>query len=289
MTETKERPATQVVVRPNTYATLLVHAEPGPYSTHRVQVAARLARELDATLLGLGAETFDPIPTPDAYVGYAAGEWVALIQEQITKDLEAAEANFRRDAAGARIEWRKVQDYPHQALIHVAHAADLIVVSPRGGLGASRAADPADVVMTAGRPVLVVPPDRTHLHGMTVVVAWKDSRESRRALADALPFLQRADDVIVHAVCTPDRDDAAKLETTDVVANLKRHGVDARPLVTHADPEGVVPELARVAELNGADLIVSGAYGHSRFREWAFGGVTDELIHRPPCFVLLSH
>lgn len=289
MTQTKERPVTEVVVRPNTYATILVHAEPANYSTHRVEVAARLARELDATLLGLGAETYDPIPTPDPFTGYAAGEWIALVQEQIAKDLQAAEAGFRRDAAGAKVEWRSIQDYPHQALVRTAHAADLIVVSPRGGLGVTRAADPADVVMSSGRPVLMVPEGATHLHAMSVVVAWKDTRECRRALADALPFLQRADEVIVHAVCEKDQNDAAKLQTEDVVANLKRHGVDARALVTNAHPDAVVTELARVAALNGADLIVTGAYGHSRLREWAFGGVTDEFMHRPPCFVLMSH
>ncbi|HET6970739.1 MAG TPA: universal stress protein [Phenylobacterium sp.] len=289
MTQTTERPATEVIVRPSAYATILVHAEPASYSTHRVEVAARLARDLDATLMGLGAETFDPIPTPDPFTGYAAGEWVALIQDQIGKDLQSAEAGFRRDAAGAKTEWRSIQDYPHQALVRTAHAADLIVVSPRGGLGVTRAADPADVVMSAGRPVLMVPNGLSHLHGMSVVVAWKDTRECRRALADALPFLQRADEVIVHAVCDKDRADAAKLETDDVVANLKRHGVDARALVTHAEPEAVVAELTRVAAMNGADLIVTGAYGHSRLREWAFGGVTDEFMHRPPCFVLMSH
>jgi nucleotide-binding universal stress UspA family protein len=289
MTQTMERPAAEVVVRPGAYATILVHAEPASYSTHRVEVAARLARDLDATLLGLGAETFDPVPTPDPFTGYAAGEWVALVQEQVGKDLQSAETAFRRDAAGARLQWRAVQDYPHQALVGAAHAADLIVASPRSGLGVTRAADPADVVMSAGRPVLIVPPGLTHLHGLAVVVAWKDTRECRRALTDALPFLQRADEVIVHAVWGKGEADAAKLETDDVVANLARHGVDARALVTHAEPEGVVAELTRVAQLNGADLIVAGAYGHSRLREWAFGGVTDALMRQPPCFVLLSH
>jgi nucleotide-binding universal stress UspA family protein len=289
MSQTTERPAAEVVVRPSAYATLLVHAEPARYSTHRVEVAARLARDLDATLLGLGAETFDPIPTPDPFSGYAAGEWVALVQTQVGQDLAAAEAAFRRDSAGARVEWRAIQDYPHQALVRTAHAADLIVASPRGGLGVTRAADPADVVMSAGRPVLVVPDGLSHLHGLAVVVAWKDTRECRRAVADALPFLQRADEVIVHAVCGKDRADAARLETDDVAANLKRHGVDARALVTHADPDAAVAEITRVAQLNGADLIVAGAYGHSRLREWAFGGVTDAFLHEPPCFVLMSH
>ena len=171
----------------------------------------------------------------------------------------------------------------------MARAVDLIVVGPRGKGGPTRSANAADVVMSAGRPVLMVPEGRHHLHGMSVVVAWKDTRECRRAVSDAMPFLQRAEDVIIHAVCKADDTDAAVFDTDDVVANLKRHGVEARQLVTSVAPEGVTEEIQRVASLNGADLIVAGAFGHSRLREWALGVDTDNFLHRPECFVLLSH
>ena len=289
MTKTMERPATQVVVRPGAYKTILVHAEPGLASTHRVEAAARLARDLDARLIGLGAETFDAAPYSGAFMSYNGAEWVALVQEQIEKNIAGAEASFRRDAASADIDWRSVQEYPHRALAETAYAADLIVVSPKSDRGALQSADPADVLMAAGRPVLMVPEGRSHLVGMTIVVAWKNTRECRRALTDALPFLQRADEVIVLAVAKPDMADRAAFEIDDVVANLKRHGVDARPLVTSIDTDAVEDEIDRVADLNGADLIVAGAYGHNRLREWAFGGVTDSFLHRPGCFVLLSH
>jgi len=289
MTKTLERAATEVVVRPNTYATILVHAEPGKASTHRVEVAARLARNLDARLIGLGAETFDPSPYSGAFGGLGGAEWVGLVQQEIAKNLAAAEAAFRRDAAGADIEWRVTQDYPHRALVETAHAADLVVVGPKGGRGPLQSADPADVVMSAGRPVLVTPDGRDHLVGESVVVAWKNTRECRRAVSDALPFLQRADKVIVLAVTHRDGADKAEQETADVVANLVRRGVDARPLVVTADHTAPETEIERVAALNGADLIVSGAYGQSRLREWAFGGVTDSFLHKPAHFVLMSH
>lgn len=290
MTKTMERAATEVVVRPSTYATILVHAEPEAASSHRVEAAARLARNLDARLIGLGAETFDPAPySAGAFMSYGGAELVGLVQKQIIDNIAAAEAAFRRDAAGADVEWRSIQDYPHRALVNTAHAADLIVVSPKSDRGDLICANPADVVMGAGRPVLVVPEGRSHLVGMNVSVAWKNTRECRRALTDALPFLQRAEEVVVHAVVKPDMADVATFETQDVVANLKRHGVDARPLVTSIADDTAELELERVASLNGADLIVAGAYGHSRLREWAFGGVTDSFLHRPTCFVLLSH
>ena len=289
MHKTMEQAATEVVVHPSTYATLLVHAEPGFSSSHRVEAAARLSRNLGARLIGLGAETFDAALYSVPFTGYAAGEWVSLVQEQIGKSLVASEVAFRRDAAGAETDWRTIQDYPHRALVHTARAADLIVVSPRSDRSALQSADPADVVMSAGRPVLIVPAGRAHLVGKSIVVAWKETRECRRALTDALPFLQRAEDVIVLAVVKPGMADVAVFETDDVVANLKRHGVEARPLVTSIDHQAVEEEIERVADLNGADLIVAGAYGHSRLREWAFGGVTDNFLHQPGRFVLLSH
>ncbi|MDZ4373159.1 MAG: universal stress protein [Phenylobacterium sp.] len=271
------------------YGTLLVHAEPGAASTERVEAAAQLARDLGARLIGLGAETFEPYPTPDPFSGYAAGEWVVLIQDQISKNLTAAEAAFRRDAAGADSEWRSAQDYPHDALARNACAADLIVVSGRQAESRTRSADAADVVMNAGRPVLIVPEGRRTLQADTVVVAWKNTRECRRAVADARPFLAGAKVVIVLGVSKPDAAEAVSAEVSDVVANLRRHGVEARGQV-EPQGSGVVTEtIQSVADAAGADLIVCGAYGHSRLREWVFGGVTDDLIHRPGRFILMSH
>lgn len=289
MQSTTERPAVQTGARSNGYTTLLVHAEPGLTASHRVEAAVHLARDLDATLIGLGAETFDTVPAANPFGGYAGGELIALLQEQVVKDLDGAESAFRRDASGAKIDWRTIQDYPANALTQMAHAADLIVVSPRGTLSSTRQADPADVVMASGRPVLIVPEGHHHLRASAVVIAWKNTRECRRAIADAMPFLQRADDVVVLAAAPPEAVDHAVFETGDVVANLRRHGVVARALVSPPVQESVAQHIERMARLNNADLIVAGAYGHSRVREWAFGGVTDSLLHNPGRFVLMSH
>lgn len=289
MARTQARPATQAPASARTYASLLVHAEPGARSARRVEVAASLAREFGARLIGLGAETFEAMATADPFLGYAAGEWVGLVQKQIGRNLEEAEAEFRRDAAGADIEWRTVQDFPGRALASAARAADLIVMSPKGKGGAMHAADPAEVIMTAGRPVLLAPDTGKTLRGECVFVAWKDSREARRALADAMPFLKRAREVVVQAVCEAEAVKTAVLETDDVTAYLERHGVAARSNVCTVSHHGVTEELTRLANVHDADLIVAGAYGHSRMQEWAFGGVTDDLVRRPPCFVLMSH
>ena len=289
MSQTQERPAAKSTTRANALVSFLVHAEPGAASTHRVEVASRLARDHGARLIGLGAAAFEPILTVDPFFGYAAAEWVTLVQEQIATSLKNAETAFRRDAAGADVEWRSVEDNPARALANAARAADVIVMSPKGKGGRSRTADPADVVMTSGRPVLMVPDSATHLHGKVVVVAWKDTREARRAVADAMPFLVATEEVIVQAICDEAEVAEATQQVEDVVAALKRHGVKARSSVSTAPSGAVTMELERVAAANQADLIVAGAYGHNRTSEWAFGGVTDDLLHRPECFVLLSH
>lgn len=289
MSQTQERSAAAKTVGAQGYASLLVHAEPGITATHRVEVAARLSRALGARLIGMGAETFDAGLTMDPFFGYAAAEWVSLVQEQIGTDLKNAEAAFRRDAAGAEIEWRSVQDYPSRALARLARAADLIVMSPKTQSGATRSADPADVIMTSGRPVLIVPEGAHRLQATCVVVAWKDTREARRAVADALPFLKAAEDVILQAVCEESAVEETVFQADDVVSNLKRHGVNARANVIPMGAQSVREELERVANANKADLIVAGAYGHSRLAEWAMGGVTDDLIHKPDRFVLFSH
>jgi len=275
--------------RVHDYATLLVHVEPGHAANHRVAVAAMLARDLDARLIGLGAETFDSYPASDALTGFGGGEWLALMQEQVNTDLQLAEQAFRRDAAGCELEWRSAQDSPSLAMARAARAADLLIASPPGKAGKARAIDPAELVMTAGRPVLIVPEVSRHLRAKAIVVAWKDTREARRAVADALPFLRRAEEVIVQSVCPESENDSAAFVTGDVAATLKRQGVAARPTVAHGRNEEVVDILQRTAALAGADLIVAGAYGHSRAREWMFGGVTESLLRHPPCPVLLSH
>lgn len=288
--QTQERPAAARTVQPHTFTSILVHVEPGVTASHRVEVATRLARAFEAKLIGLGAETIDAIPAADPFMGYVTAEWISMAHEQVDADLKNAEAAFRRDAAGVETEWRRVQDFPSHALARCARAADLVVVGVGGGGGSSyRRADPADVVMACGRPVLVTPEHGPHLHAKTIVIAWKDTREARRAVADAMPFLKRADEVIVQAVCSDDQLETAAFQTNDVVAALKRHGVNARPNVSTAHSEGVTGEIQRIADLNGADLIVAGAYGHSRAAEWAFGGVTRDLLIDPKRYVLMSH
>jgi nucleotide-binding universal stress UspA family protein len=287
MTQTALRAPPKLAPAP-TYSTLLVHAEPGLQSSQRVEFAGRLARELGACLIGVGAETFAPLLAADVPLPYAPDARIRNLMQMLEKDLADAEQGFRRDAAGAELEWRTYHEDPAQALVRMAHAADLIVLSPRGDRSRLGEADPGTVVVNAGRPVLLVPPHAHRLRTDSIIIAWKDTRETRRAVAAAMPFLRQADDVLVVEICDEHVTDAVTQQVEDVVAGLKRQGVKARAALTPSK-DGVVNGLMRAVAAHGADLIVAGAYGHSRLQELVFAGVTEQLLRKPACCVLMAH
>lgn len=272
------------------YKTLLVHAEADPDAAPRLASAAALAQRLDATLLGLGAEMYDWMAVSDPY-GFAAPDWTEVVRRQVDLDLETAERQFRKAAAVVRHDWAISHQAPALALARMARSADLIIAggAPLDGAVSLRAADTADLIMTCGRPVLVAPPNGGELRAKRVVVAWKDGREARRAVADAMPFLKHAEEVVVMATCDAQDLEDAEAATAAVARHLTSHGVTARASARIAPADRVCTELNIEAQARGADLIVAGAYGHSRMREWMLGGVTHTLLHKPERFVLFSH
>ena len=145
--------------------------------------------------------------------------------------------------------------------------------------------------MQAGRPLLVVPDRANWLDLRNVLVAWKDTPQARRAVADALPMLRKARDVTIVEIPEQDDDRSAVMAgVTDVAAWLGRHGVTATARVSEAHGgEAPAVQLEKVAGDVGAGLIVAGAYGHSRFRELILGGVTQYLVTQTTRSVLLSH
>jgi nucleotide-binding universal stress UspA family protein len=277
------------------YASILVHAETNSTSSDaRLELGCELARRFHAVLIGLAAEGVRP-PLVDAFGGAVmAGEMLVADEERIRAELEAAEKAFRSHprVRGLSVEWRSAVDLPALVLAQESRAADLIVMGrnlERLAAGVYQTPDPGDVIMTAGRPVLVVPPGARSLIARHVLVAWKDTREARRAVWDASPFLRASE--AVHVVEVADEADleAATERISDVVRHLERHHVKARGEVRTRREASAADELMLVAEQHGADLIVAGAYGHARMREWVFGGVTHDLLTRCPKCCLLSH
>lgn len=271
------------------YRTILVHADGGPEVEGRLRFAAGIAAELGARLVGAAAR----LPTPLVEL-HTRG--VSLLSVGVTgtsgsvddTEFREVEAIFGRAMRNTGIEasWRAAIDYPSAALASMAAVADLVVCGP----GASRPSnshrdvDVGDLVMNAGRPVLVAPHGCDALGTGPAVIAWKNTREARRALIDALPFLKRAESVTLLHVSEGESNDPS---LTDAHALLTRHGIET---AVRAAPKRHAPgrEVMEFAASEGADLMVSGAFGHSRAREWAFGGVTRDLLARCPVPCLFS-
>ena len=277
------------------YVSLLVHVETGSTSSDaRLDLAAALAERFGAVLIGVAAQAVRPPPV-DAFGGaLLIGDIMVEQEAQIRAELDAAEQAFRSHprVKGLTIEWRPGVEMPVNWLAREARSADLMIVGrdlERLRDGPDRSADPGELVMAAGRPVLVVPPGAGSLSARSVLVAWKDAREARRAVGDAVPFLRAADEVHVVEVAGPAELDAAAARIGDVVRHLERHGIGAHGEVRTQREATAADELILVAEQHGADLIVSGGYGHARLREWAFGGVTRDLLRHCPKCCLMSH
>ena len=275
-----------------TFASILVHVEVDPAEEPRLRLAADLANQFDAALVGVGAEIYEP-PTAAAALGYVDGETLVAEAKAIQDDLRQTEALFAKAATTVRMgsDWRSGIGLPAEMVIQESRAADLIVCGPRkpDKWGFHDHADVGEILMGAGRPVLVTPPGFSSLDASTVVVAWKETREARRAISDALPFLKRADQVLVAEVCEQNDEDDARAHVADVVEFLGRHGVKASATVRCAGRGSTASALMQIADMQDAGLIVAGGYGHARVQEWIFGGVTQALLAGFPRAVLLSH
>lgn len=272
------------------YAGILVHVQTNKDAKPRLECACALAKTFDATLIGVGAEIF-PLLAPD--YGYYAmqAEWYGLMRKSVDENLLRARVVFDAAAQGRAkaTVWESGLRVPIEAVAEASRGADLIVVGATNARRQNTFEDvpTGELIITAGRPVLVTPARGRPLVGDKVVLAWKDSREARRAMSDALPFFQRALSVMVLELCGKDDVADAELRTKDVVAALTRHGVVAVPKVVVGP--GEARQIAREADAFGADLIVAGGYGHSRLGEWVFGGVTRDLLKQDARYVLLSH
>jgi nucleotide-binding universal stress UspA family protein len=267
------------------YKTIVVNLAADGDAEPIVKLAAEMAHRFDARLVGFAAADVPPLVATGEGLVYE-GEVMQVKRQEIERRLSELRDTFEKLVPHSiSSEWKQHICGPTRALGLAARSADLIVTAD-GGEDVFRAVDIGSLVLGSGRPVLVASGNAEHLRSKTVLVAWKDSREARRALSDSLPFLARAREVVVATMDTNSREDVRN-SLADVVVFLERHGIVARTEVISEDADG--HRLAAFARLIQADLIVSGAYGHSRLREWAFGGVTRSLIGESGINRLLSN
>jgi nucleotide-binding universal stress UspA family protein len=272
------------------YATILVQVDADGDMGGRVRLAAGLANQFQSHLIGVAAW----MPRPAFAV-----EGVVIDPEPTEEEMAQMRALLGkrgdqfRAAAGRepnKIEWRSSLEFPTEFVAREARAADLIIIGrDRTSYDPYRSTDSGALVLRTGRPVLTVPPGVDRIAGKRVVVAWKDSREARRALQDALPFLHHAKEVILLEITEKGTEQESHLRLKDVAGYLARHKI--MPVAERVRPiEGTASNaLLRLVEEESVDLIVAGAYGHSRMGEWIFGGMTQDLLARSPVCCLLSH
>ncbi|MDP3802333.1 universal stress protein [Brevundimonas sp.] len=275
-----------------TYASILVAVEDGEESDSRLELACDLAIAFDSLLIGLSVGSIAP-PLYDPLAGGAmVGELLTLYRDMAEADVERARLRFAEIAADRAVEteWRGGVGYPAEFLSRAARAADLVIVGGRNRHAPDHAPGVADVLMGCGRPVLVTPPTRVRSPiGNPALVAWKDCREARHALAGALPLLQRASGVTLFSVRAAEEQESADGEMAEVVRYLARHDIHAEPVLALAGQEPAGRQILDEAVAREAGLIVAGAYGHARLREWALGGVTRSLIADSTVCLALAH
>jgi nucleotide-binding universal stress UspA family protein len=276
------------------YKTILVHINDTRRTEAVLGPAMHLARRDNAHLIGL--HVYASMPAPPLAMAYGA-QVLGQVMARERKDAEEIAAAFAAATANQSFvpEWQSLK-VPHVDLAGVVmdhgRSADLIVAGqtdPDWDL--SPLMDfPERLALESGRPVLVVPyAGRFGEIGRNVVVAWKPGRESARAVFDALPILLAAEKVHILEIREKGRNANALAPDTTIAAALARHGIKPSVRTSVLGDIGVGDEiLSRLSDLD-ADLLVMGAYGHSRMRELVFGGVTRHIARHMTVPTLFSH
>jgi nucleotide-binding universal stress UspA family protein len=269
----------------------MVHVELGQTNAGILQIAGDLADRFHARLVGIAAEQ----PTMAVYnEGYMSGLQVEEDLTRIKNEISIVEAEFHDSLRGRNraVEWRSRILYGPLAeyVAREARCADLILTgATSGGMYAgTRRVDAGELVLESGRPILVVPQAAGSLSLQQIVVCWKDTREARRAILDALPILKQATNVDVVEVCLEEDLVASTARLNDVVTWLRLHDVSAVALPVQSRGNER-EELETILEDRKANLVIAGAYGHARLREWILGGVSRDLLIAPERCSLLSH
>lgn len=266
------------------YRTLMVRSEPDVHADQAIGLAVRVAAMFDAAIVGVGAEALDPTV-------YSAvdGPLMAALQNQIDTDIAEAKVRFESltKAVAAGASWISTRGYPLDVMARHASGADLIIARrPSHHAGSAYSCTPSDLLSVTGLPLLLAPDRTVEFKADRVVVGWRNRREANRAITDALPFLMRAEEVRVVNVCHADEADPDGL--AEVAKRLARHGVAVSTTAVAPTAKGVAADIEAAADAFGADLIVCGAYHHSRLREWVLGGVTQDFMVSSAKFLLLS-
>jgi nucleotide-binding universal stress UspA family protein len=278
----------------SSYRQLLVHVDDSQRTAMRVSLARDIAARQGAAVAALYA-------TRPAYeISLLGPEAPAMILNELAQmDEERVLAARRRfDAVvacepGTPVSWGCVRDVnPIGPFAQQALHADLLVLGQHDADDPQALGLPQDfvpsVVIDSGKPSLVIPYAIDPRRIATVVIAWKPTRESARAVCGAMPFLQRAQHVIVMA--WGESAEPVSGARLNLPGYLRKHGIEAELRYQGPDEPPRLGELllSRVCDTS-ADLLVMGCYGHGRAREWVLGGATRTVLRSMTVPVLMAH
>lgn len=276
------------------YRDILVHLTLDPRNAARTQLAIGMARRFGARVSGLYT-----VPPPN--VPYYMGEYIPteLIQKQMDeaqKSSGSAKEEFLRTCTDAGIEhrWLSSDLAPVEALRLASRSCDIALVgqpdpNPTDPAAIPYGTDvlPHELALQAGRPILAVPHTGEFGEiGRRVLVAWNGKREAARALHDAMPVLRGAE--MVHLV-TIGAERKGRTPLSEVAGHMQRHGLRLETAVITTNGAKVGVKLLDEAKARNCDLMVMGAFGHSRLREMVFGGVTETVLSNMALPILLSN
>jgi len=272
---------------------IVVYVDGAEAAKARVDFAVGLAKEHGAHLIGIAFAPTAILPLYGADVGFA--DMTEVLQSVKTQG-EAALASFKARAKSESVsaEGRLVQgiseEFPHHFACCARHVVFAIIGQPRDGdplLGQYALAERC--LFASGRPVLIVPAAPDKLALKTMVVAWDGSAEAARAFNDAMTFLKPAKRVVLVSVTSADQGDKAEVPAENMVTHLERHGVKAELMRIPARDEDIGRLLLTKAKDLGADMIVMGAFHHSRWREFILGGVTLTMLEEANIPLFMAH
>lgn len=261
-----------------------------------LEAAIHIARQNDGHVIG-----YYPIPGASRIVYAAPGadfpvdDRVKRLYEDRLPDVKT-KFEDRMHRSGVSYEWRQDERFEPlvtRAIMEHGREADVIILghdAPGSKTAKDEVAFIADIVLGAGRPVLVVPPANGHdFKADKIAIGWNASRESCRAAFDSLPLLEKASDVVL-AWVNPEKTfgKSGKLPGAGLAAALARHDVSIT-VKGISNRDRTAKAMINMVEEHDIDLLVIGAYGHSRMREQILGGVTEHILKNLPCPVLLAN
>lgn len=282
---------------------LLVHLDPAEGSQRRLHAATAMASRHGAHLTGLFVkdQSFAQLNRAKAAeLGLSPAREMAAIDRMVDEVIEAGAETTRAQfekavhAAGVHAEWRCERGRADEIVPRHARYADLCIIGQWKPEMEELPYLPRlveQVLFLSGRPTLIVPSvaGPTEL-GRHVLAGWNASRGAARAINDAMPLLAAADHVTV-LVIDPEQGDHAHGEEpgTDIARHLALHGVNVTTTSVTSQSSGIGQTILDHAAKIGADMVVTGCYGHSRWREFILGGTTRVLLRQSAIPVMMSY